>query len=211
MNATRTRQPLPDEAVPGSGRSAEPTAEEIQQHVPEEPALTPVGRRRQHRSATDQDGIDAVLAAARVLVAASAQSVAELADTVTLPQLRLLVMVESRAPMTLSAVADELRVHPSNATRAVDRLVSDGLLARSDDPADRRHLRLEPTSAGRDLVNQVMQRRRATIEAIMAKMSPDERHALRVGAAAFAALGELSDSAAWQAGWPTHEPAGGTL
>lgn len=150
------------------------------------------------------DSLDPVLAAARVLVALSAQSVAELADTVTLPQLRLLVMVESRTPMNLSAVADELGVHPSNATRAVDRLVSAGLLTRREDRTDRRNTLLELTTAGTSLVERVMQRRRAAIATILADMSPAQRQAFVTGAAGFAAAGgETPDAAAWEQGWPT--------
>ena len=68
------------------------------------------------------------MVAARVLVAVSAQSVAAVQDELTLPQLRVLVMVASRREMNLGAVAEGLGVHPSNATRAVDRLVVAGLL-----------------------------------------------------------------------------------
>jgi hypothetical protein len=72
----------------------------------------------------------------------------------------------------LNAVANGLGVHPSNATRAVDRLVSAGLLDRSDDPTDRRNLVFELTRSGRDLVDHVMDRRRAAIAAILARMPP---------------------------------------
>jgi DNA-binding MarR family transcriptional regulator len=73
--------------------------------------------------------VEGIMAAARVLVDVSAQSVAAIEDTVTLPQLRILVMVASRGPLNLGAVAAGLRVHPSNATRAVERLVVTGLLS----------------------------------------------------------------------------------
>src|SRR5690349_8976899 len=99
--------------------------------------------------------IEAVMAAARVLVAVSAQSVAAIEDVVTLPQLRVLVMVASRTAPNLNAVANGLGVHPSNATRAVDRLVAAGLLDRRDDPTDRRNLVLELTESGRELVDHV--------------------------------------------------------
>jgi DNA-binding MarR family transcriptional regulator len=86
--------------------------------------------------------VEAVMLAARVLVGVSAQSVAALDDTVTLPQLRVLVMVSSRGQLNLGAVAAGLGVHASNATRTVDRLVVAGLISRSEDPTDRRHLAL---------------------------------------------------------------------
>ncbi len=45
--------------------------------------------------------IDAVMLAARVFVAVTAQSVASVEDQVTLPQLRILVMIASRGPWWL--------------------------------------------------------------------------------------------------------------
>jgi DNA-binding MarR family transcriptional regulator len=150
------------------------------------------------------DDVEAVMAAARVLVAVSAQSVAAVEDVVTLPQLRVLVMVASRTAPNLNAVANGLGVHPSNATRAVDRLVSAGLLNRRDDPTDRRNLVLELTSRGRDLVGEVMDRRRAAVAAILDRMPPGRRRSLVPVMRAFAeAGGETSDDAAWSLGWTT--------
>lgn len=150
------------------------------------------------------DDVDAVMAAARVLVAVSAQSVAAVEDVVTLPQLRVLVMVASRTAPNLGAVAEGLGVHPSNATRAVDRLVMAGLLDRSDDPTDRRNLVLSLTVKGRDLVEQVMDQRRTAIAAILDRMPPGRRRSLIPVMRAFAeAGGETPDDAAWSLGWTT--------
>lgn len=71
----------------------------------------------------DADQGNAVMRATRVLVAVTAQSVAELDERVTLPQLRILVVVAIRGPQNLTAVARSLGVHFSNATRACDKLV----------------------------------------------------------------------------------------
>ena len=146
--------------------------------------------------------VEAVMLAARVLVAVSAQSVSEVEDVVTLPQLRVLVMVASRGPLNLGAVAAGLGVHSSNATRVVDRLVGGGLLDRSDDPTDRRNLVLELTGAGRELVDRVMHHRRAAIAEILSRMPPSRRRALVPVLRAFAAAGgETSDNAVWSLGW----------
>lgn len=148
--------------------------------------------------------VESVLAAARVLVALSARSVAESPDTVTLPQLRVLVMLASQPSMNLNGVAARLGVHPSNATRAVDRLVTAGLVDRRDDPSDRRNLLLDLTSAGNALVDDVMQSRRDTISGILEQMSPETRREFGAGAAAFAAAGgEFPSTAAWSLGWTT--------
>src|SRR5689334_24049458 len=95
------------------------------------------------------DDVEATMLAARALVGISAQSLAEVDDAVTPPQLRVLVMIASRGPLNLGAVARGLGVHPSNATRACDRLVVAGLLDRRDDPADPPNLPVQPTARGR--------------------------------------------------------------
>jgi DNA-binding MarR family transcriptional regulator len=154
--------------------------------------------------AQNEAEVDAVLAAARVLVAVSAQSVAAVEDEVTLPQLRVLVMIASRGTLHLGAVAAGLGVHPSNATRAVDRLVVAGLLDRRDDPSDRRHLVLELTAAGNALVERVMSHRREAVSAILDRMPPARRRALVPALSAFAvAGGEVSDTDVWSLGWTT--------
>lgn len=148
--------------------------------------------------------IESVMRAARVLVGVSAQSFAVVEDRLTLPQLRVLVMVASRGPLRLAAVAEGLGVHPSNASRACDRLVVAGLLDRTDDPADRRQLVLRVTEAGEALVDEVMRTRRTTIDRLLSRMAPSDRAAL---VPALAALADAADDgfarAVWSMGWTT--------
>jgi DNA-binding MarR family transcriptional regulator len=153
--------------------------------------------------------VDAVMLTARVLIAITAQSVAALAEQVTLPQLRVLVMVASGGPLNLNAVAQGLGVHPSNATRACDRLVAAGLLHRREDAADRRNLVLELTADGCQLVQMMTQHRRTAIEDILGRMSSKRRRELVPVLQAFAqAAGEISSSGAWALGWTTEQPIG---
>jgi len=153
---------------------------------------------------TDAADVEAVMAAARVLVAVSAQSVAGVDDVVTLPQLRALVMIASRQAMNLGAVAQGLGVHPSNATRLVERLVVAGLVDRSDDPGDRRNLVLGLSAAGHDLVERVMDHRRVAIGKILERMPAGRRRALVPVLRSFAdAGGETPDDAVWSLGWTT--------
>lgn len=151
--------------------------------------------------------VDAVMLAARVLVAITAQSVAALEQQVSLPQLRVLVMVASGGPLNLNAVARGLGVHPSNATRACDRLVAAGLLHRGEDAADRRNLVLELTADGRQLVQTVTRHRRSAIEDILGRMSGKHRRELVPVLQAFAqAAGDLPGSGVWTLGWTTEQP-----
>lgn len=144
------------------------------------------------------------MAAARVLVAVSAQSMAAVESDVTLPQFRVLVMVASRGPLNLHAAAAGLGVHPSNATRACDKLVGAGLLVRTEDPTDRRNLVLELTATGRELVQAVMDYRRSVIEGVLERMPHRDLRHLAPAMASFAAAGdELAERGAWSVGWTT--------
>lgn len=131
--------------------------------------------------------VDAVLRAADVLLRVVAQSVIEVEDIVTSPQLRVLVLIHSRGPQNLGGVAAELGVHPSNATRTCERLVVAGLIERRDDPADRRYVRLELTEKGNELVGTVLEHRRQAIAAVIARMAPGRRQSLTAAMEAFAA------------------------
>ncbi|MGH3797732.1 MAG: MarR family winged helix-turn-helix transcriptional regulator [Pseudonocardiaceae bacterium] len=158
-------------------------------------------------SVPSAEEVEAVMLAARVLVAVTAQSMAALEDRVTLPQFRVLVIVASRGPSNLVAVAQGLGVHPSNATRACDRLVSAGLLDRRDNPDDRRNLVLELTAEGQRLVEEVTGYRRSAIEKTMARMPVEHRGALATFMGSFAeAAGEVSHTEAWMLGWTTERP-----
>jgi DNA-binding MarR family transcriptional regulator len=161
--------------------------------------------------------VDAVVLAARVLVAVTARSVAQVEDRVSLPQLRVLVMIASRGPANVGSVARGLGVHPSNATRTCDRIVIAGFLARHDDPVDRRNLILELTVAGQRLVEGVNTARREAIAAQLARLPARSRERLTRALLAFAGVdrtdGPDADrhdepDEAWILGWTTERPVG---
>nr|WP_042186775.1 MarR family transcriptional regulator [Kibdelosporangium sp. MJ126-NF4]CEL17547.1 Transcriptional regulator, MarR family [Kibdelosporangium sp. MJ126-NF4]CTQ91227.1 Transcriptional regulator, MarR family [Kibdelosporangium sp. MJ126-NF4] len=138
----------------------------------------------------DVDAVtDAVLAASRLLVAVSARSIAAVDDTITIPQFRLLVVLDSEGPQKLTSVAQALGVNPSTATRMVERLVGAGLIDRQPNPASRRELVVGLTRRGRTVVSNVTRRRRAQIEQIVGQMSPTSQRGLVRALSAFAAAG----------------------
>lgn len=152
----------------------------------------------------DPDQVDAVMLSMRVLVAVTAQSVAELDERVTLPQLRVLVVIASRGPQNLAAVAQGLGVHSSNATRACDKLVEAGLLHRSEDPADRRNLVLRLTPTGEELVETMNRARRASISGILEGMPAPGRTRLTAALREFLeAADEIPTHGAWTLGLTT--------
>lgn len=149
-----------------------------------------------------EEDVDAVMRAARVLVAVVVRSIAEAETVVTMPQLRILMLVATREQVNLATVAEALGVHPSNASRACDRLVEAGLLQRRDSTVDRRHLVLALSPQGRALVESIVERRRATLRTVLGRMSKEHRHGLTPALRAFAdAAGELPADADATSTW----------
>ena len=117
-------------------------------------------------------------------------------DTVTVPQFRVLVMLYTRGPLNLGAVAAALNVNPSNASRTCDRLMKIGLVDRKESDVDRRIVMLVLTPSGRRLVGKVTRRRRSAIDRILRSLTAAERESVAEAFAVFAdAAGEPLDDA----------------
>lgn len=144
---------------------------------------------------------DAVLSASRVLVAVAARSLAAVADEVTLTQYRALVVLASRGPQTVAALAEAVAVTPPTASRLCDRLERKGLVERRADARDRRAVSLGLTTAGRELVDAVTRRRREEIAGLLEAIPAEGQRAL------VEALTQLSEAAGevpeqdWSTGW----------
>jgi DNA-binding MarR family transcriptional regulator len=128
---------------------------------------------------------EALLTAARVFAAVTAESIAQAGSGITLPQLRVLVLAAERQPLNATGVAEALNVHLSSASRVCDRLVQAGLLDRRDRPEDRRHVELSLTDAGRDLLDSVTDHRRDIFQRILLRMDPADRSGLAAALPAF--------------------------
>ncbi len=140
--------------------------------------------------------------AVQALVGVAAQSVAEVEDRVTLPQLRALVLIASRGKLNLNALAEAMDVHPSNASRSCDRLVAAGLLFRRESTLDRRHLVLELTEEGGKLIETLIEHRREAIAAVLERVPQGRRRALVNAMRTFGqAAGESPPGDAWKLGW----------
>ncbi len=149
------------------------------------------------------DHVHAVMVAAQALVGVAAQGVAEVEDRVTLPQLRVLMLVATRGGLNLGALAQAMGVHPSNASRACDRLVEAGLLTRAESTLDRRNLMLELTKDGHAVIDELIDHRRASIATILGRVPESRRRTLASAMLSFAqAAGETEADSAWKLGWP---------
>ena len=130
---------------------------------------------------------DAVLVAARAFVGIVARSLAEAEAQLTPAQLRIMMIIATRGPMNLSDLSKVMGVHPSNATRAADRLVTGGLLIRQESPADRRRTLLSLSPAGGALIEAIIERRRTAFEEVLGRMTERDQRALGTALAVFAA------------------------
>jgi DNA-binding MarR family transcriptional regulator len=149
------------------------------------------------------DQVDAVQRASRALVGIAAAAIAAVDATVTVPQLRVLVLLDTRGPLNLAGVAAALGVNPSNASRICERLIKAGLVDRQESPLDRRNITLSLTDAGRRLINKVTKHRRAAITRVLRDMDPDDRELLTIALDRFAsAAGEPMPDAALMTVWP---------
>ncbi|MEN4478964.1 MarR family winged helix-turn-helix transcriptional regulator [Mycolicibacterium cosmeticum] len=140
---------------------------------------------------TSVDAItDALITASRLLVAISARSIAEVDESITIPQFRVLVILSTRGPSNLSTLAGLLAVQPSTIGRMVERLVTAGLLERRPHPHSRRELVVELSARGRKTVRTVTMRRRSEIARVVQAMPVRQRHGLVEALTAFTAAGD---------------------
>jgi len=157
---------------------------------------------QEDRGGDDWSGrcVEALVETSKMVTAVVAQSLAHRDPGVTVPQLRVLVMIGARGTANVSAVAEALGVNPSNASRTCDRLVSAGLLERRQTRQDRRQVSLTLSPGGRRFIEGVLGRRRAVFAAVASQMSTAEQKRLAQGLTAFlAAARSTSTDAAWGA------------
>jgi len=142
----------------------------------------------------DQAAVDAVLTASRTMVAVATRSLGAAAEETTIAQYRALVVLASRGPQRLVDLAGALGVTPSTAGRMCDRLLRKKLIRRQRARSDRREVQVSITAAGRQVVDQATDRRRALIAAILARLPVRQQSEVAAALSAFAAAaGEVPD------------------
>lgn len=111
------------------------------------------------------------------------------------------MVLQSRGPQPAHALATELGIVPSSATRLCDRLVAKGLIAREPLEGNRRELRLRVVDEGARIVGEVSRRRRAELRKVVSAMADHERDQLVNVLEVFnQAAGEVSEND-WYLGW----------
>ncbi|MEZ0365951.1 MarR family winged helix-turn-helix transcriptional regulator [Mycobacterium sp. pUA109] len=136
----------------------------------------------------DVDAItDALLTASRSLMAISADSIARVDETITIPQFRTLLILSKHDPLNLGTLAGLLHVQPSTTGRMIDRLVTAGLIDRRPHPTSRRETLAALTARGQTVVEKVITHRRGEIARIVENMPSPERRGLVRALTAFTA------------------------
>lgn len=152
-----------------------------------ESAETPPARRV---SAREIDEVAAaVLSAGRVLEAVQAGAIAVVDDRITRTQFRLLVVLEARGPLSVSALARWLGVNPSTAQRTLEPMVSLGFISRRVNPRSRREVLVAVTPIGTRVVSQIAQRRGRDATWVVSRLPEASRRGLIRALAVFPEVG----------------------
>jgi DNA-binding MarR family transcriptional regulator len=107
------------------------------------------------------------------------------ADALEAGQVDTLDLIVQRDEWRMSELAEALRVDPSTATRAVQRLVRSGLVERRTHVEDGRVVMVAATASGRSTFASLLKRRLNLVAVLLADFSPDEREQLTVLSARF--------------------------
>jgi DNA-binding MarR family transcriptional regulator len=109
---------------------------------------------------------------------------------ITQSQLSALTAIVVEERITLSGLAEAERVQPPSITRVVDVLVSQGYATRTPSDEDRRVAWVEPTAAGRAVIETVRRQRDAYLAQRLRSFSAEDRAVLARAAALLERLTE---------------------
>jgi DNA-binding MarR family transcriptional regulator len=117
-----------------------------------------------------------------------------LAVDLTMTQLRALMLVRLDGPYAIGELSRVLGVSQPSCSQLVDRLEERGLVARQDDPGDRRVTLVGVTRAGAELVDDLWHFREDLVEESLRMMDPTDVEALSLGLTALIAAAQVVGS-----------------
>jgi DNA-binding MarR family transcriptional regulator len=137
---------------------------------------------------------EAFVTSARALVAVAVRSINASPVDITVPQHRVLVLLASRGEQSVGALAEQLGVNASNASRVCDRLQRLGLVSRRRSTRDGRSVKVALTDDGLQVLRVVSGHRHEEVRRILTRLDPQEADvALRALRAFNAAADEVAD------------------
>ena len=141
------------------------------------PAAHPGPRRAGDVAAAPAEDLDeltdAFVTTARALVAVAVRSLNASPVEVTVMQHRVLVLLASRGEQSVTALAEELGVNASNASRVCDRLQRLGLVARRRSTTDARSVKVALSEDGLAVLRAVDAHRRREVREVLGALTPD--------------------------------------
>lgn len=108
----------------------------------------------------------------------------------TMAQLRALMTLSDSGHLTVGQLAERLNIGMPAASSIVDRLVEEGLADRHHDLDDRRRIVVHPTEKGSASIDRMRQGPREVLEALVQRLTPEERDQVLVGLRALARAAE---------------------
>jgi DNA-binding MarR family transcriptional regulator len=93
-------------------------------------------------------------------------------------QMAVLMHLHYRGPCEVMACGELLQLSPAGASQMIERLVQQGLVQRSETPADRRVRLVHLTAAGRQVMDESIQAQQGWLEPLLAALTDEQRAAV---------------------------------
>lgn len=97
----------------------------------------------------------------------------------TMPQVRILLLLHREGPTHMTALASTSGIAVSTATSAVDHLVEEGLVVRDSDSQDRRLVICRLSSKGEKLANDLWKLGRLQVEKLLESLTDEQLQAVK--------------------------------
>ena len=125
------------------------------------------------------DFLDALREWTKAFMRRSFQSMIHFAkqENLSMSQMGALMHVSRKGASCVSDIGDDLGVTSAAASQMLERLVQHGLMARTEDPQDRRSKRIELTEEGLSMVRESMAARQRWFEELSLRLAPEDLQA----------------------------------
>lgn len=164
---------------------------------PQPSVLNPQHKESRYMTAAQSPPDDLILLLSRTWFSAflrGAESWARL--DVTMPQLKVLMLLGLHGSAPVSSLAARMKVSPPNVTGILDRLELHGWVRRTSDPHDRRVVRVVLTDEGQMFLEELQKAGEERLIGPVGRMKAADQRALRQGLAALVDAFRASEKAA---------------
>jgi DNA-binding MarR family transcriptional regulator len=93
----------------------------------------------------------------------------------SMPQFSIMMQLHYRGACGMSEISERFSISAAAASQLVDKLVQSGLMAREEDPHDRRAKLLNLTEKGEELIRQGIEERYRWVDQLAEKLTDEER------------------------------------